>query len=256
MTDSTIVQSLEHFAREPDSVLTGALIVSRIIDPETDADWCLQQLRDMAEAMPLNADAAAIAAALQQQGFRGSQAYYKSENSALTYVLSSREGIPISLAVVMLSVCEQLGLEASGVNFPSHFLVASGQTLIDPFTMSVADPEQCRAWLESNGLDPEAAFVAASPQEIVLRMLNNLSALARSTGDSARALELSDYKLAVMPGVLPVYQERVELWLELGVVDMARRDLRTAIELAADDATRAQLFERLSALDDVPSRLN
>ena len=87
-------------------------------------------------------------------------------------------------------------------------------------------------------------------------MLNNLSGLARSSGDDARALELTDYKLAVMPATLPIFLERVELWVALGVVDMARRDLAAAIELSPDDATRRLLGERLAALDDVPSRLN
>ena len=90
MTDSQIVQSLEQFSRQPDSAFSGAVIVSRIVDPETDVDWCRQRLLELASAMPRDADATEVARALHEQGFRGSEAYYKSENSALTYVLSSR----------------------------------------------------------------------------------------------------------------------------------------------------------------------
>ena len=256
MTDPNIVQALEEFAREQSSVVAGALIVSRIVDPDTDTDWCQAQLTELAQTMPSGASAIDIAHILQEQGFRGSEAYYKSENSALAHVLQSREGIPISLAIVVMGICEQLGLEATGINFPTHFLVSVGKTLIDPFTMTIADQDECQRWLKDNNLDSHIAFTPATPRETVLRMLNNLSGLARSGNDSARALELSDYKLALAPDVLPVYLERAELWLELGVVDMARRDLLSAIELAPDEATKSMLGERLAELEDVPSRLH
>ena len=256
MTDPNIVQALEEFAREQGSVVTGALIVSRIIDPETDIDWCRAQLAELAQTMPSNANAADVAHILQEQGFHGSEAYYKSENSALAHVLESREGIPISLAVVTLGVCEQLGLEAIGINFPTHFLVSVADTLIDPFTMTIADESECQRWLKDHDLDEQIAFTPASPTDTVLRMLHNLSSLARATEDNARALELADYKLAVSGDPLPIYLERAELWLVLGVTDMARRDLNAAIDLAQDETTKNELRERLAAMADVQPKLH
>jgi regulator of sirC expression with transglutaminase-like and TPR domain len=256
MTDPTILQALEGFAREPVSVVEGALIVSQIVDPGTDADWCQAQLAELAQTMPAGAGAIDIAHLLQEQGFRGSESYYKPENSALSHVLQSREGIPISLAIVILGICERLELNATGINFPTHFLVSVAGTLIDPFTMTIADEAECKRWLEENRLDPNVAFAAASPVETVLRMLNNLSGLARAGNDSARALELSDYKLALGPGLLPIYLERVDLWLELGVVDMARRDLTAAIELATDEGMRDTLRGRLEGMAEVESKLH
>ena len=128
MTDPNIVQALEEFAREQGSVVTGALIVSQIIDPDTDIDWCQAQLAELAQFMPTDAGAVDVVHILQEQGFHGSDAYYKSENSALAHVLESREGIPISLAVVILGVCEQLNVQATGINFPTHFLVSVADT--------------------------------------------------------------------------------------------------------------------------------
>ena len=256
MTDQNIVQALEDFSQKQGSVVTGALIVSRIIDPDTDADWCQAQLAELAQIMPSNASAIDVAHVLQEQGFRGSEAYYRSENSALAHVLLSREGIPISLAMVILGVCELLGLEATGINFPTHFLVSVDSTLIDPFTMTIADESECQRWLQDSNLDPQIAFTPASPRDTVLRMLHNLSSLARAGNDNARALELSDYKLAVAPDLLPIYLERIELWLALGVADMARRDLDSAIELAPDEASKNKLRERLVELADVPSKLH
>jgi regulator of sirC expression with transglutaminase-like and TPR domain len=256
MTDPSIVQALQDFATTPDSVVNGALIVSRIVDPHTDSDWCHAQLAELAQTMPPGASAVDVAHILQEQGFHGSEAYYKSENSALAHVLQSREGIPISLAVVILGVCEYLGLEATGINFPTHFLVSVSSTLIDPYTMTLADESECQRWLDDNKLDARAAFAPASAIDTVLRMLNNLSGLAQAGKDHAKALELTDYKLALVPSLLPVYLERVEYWQALGVAEMARRDLNAAIELAPDKATRDHLQQRLLAMAELKPRLH
>jgi regulator of sirC expression with transglutaminase-like and TPR domain len=170
--------------------------------------------------------------------------------------LQTGEGIPISLAVVILGVCERLGLEATGINFPTHFLVSVSNTLIDPSTMTIADEKECQRWLQDNNLDPRSAFTPASPTDTVLRMLNNLFALARTAQDHARALEISDYKLALAPELLHIYLERVDLWLLLGVADMARRDLNTAMELAPDASLKSSLRERLTKIADVQPKLH
>lgn len=256
MTDPSIVKALENFATAPESVVNGALIVSRIVYPATDEDWCRAKLAELAQSMPHEASAVDVAHILQESGFHGSEAYYKSENSALAHVLESGEGIPISLAVVILGVCEYLGLEATGINFPSHFLVSVASTLIDPYTMTLADESECHRWLEDNKLDARTAFTPASAIETVLRMLNNLSGLAQASEDHARALELSDYKLALVPTLLPVYLERVECWRALGVAEMARRDLTTAIELAPDKAAREHLQQRLLSMAELKPRLH
>jgi regulator of sirC expression with transglutaminase-like and TPR domain len=256
MTDPNIVQALEDFSRAPASPVAGALIVAQIVDPETDIHWCQARLQSLAQEMPANPSAIDVAHVLQEQGFRGAETYYQSQNSALGYVLQTGEGIPISLAMVILGVCEQLGLEATGINFPSHFLVSVSNTLIDPSTMTIADEKECQRWLQDNQLDPRSAFIPASPTDTVLRMLNNLFALARAAQDNARALEISDYQLAVAPGLLPIYLERAELWLLLGVADMARRDMNTAITLAPDAASQDRLRERLAGIADVQPKLH
>jgi regulator of sirC expression with transglutaminase-like and TPR domain len=57
-------------------------------------------------------------------GFGGNlNDYYDPENSYLGVVLRSRRGIPISLAVLWLELALGLGLNASGVAFPRHFML-------------------------------------------------------------------------------------------------------------------------------------
>ena len=71
-------------------------------------------------------------------GFRGNtDDYYDPANSYIDRVLSSKRGIPISLALVHLCLAERIGLEAWGINFPGHVLVGYqglDQAYVDPFS--------------------------------------------------------------------------------------------------------------------------
>ena len=44
-------------------------------------------------------------------------------NSFLNDVLDTRQGIPITLAILYIAVGRRLGLNVRGVSFPGHFLV-------------------------------------------------------------------------------------------------------------------------------------
>lgn len=256
MTNPNLVEALQGYATEPTSVVEGALLVARIIDPDSDSQWCRQRLQEIANEIGSEISAAGLAQALGELGFAGATDYYLSANSNLEHVLRERTGIPISLAVVLIGIAEQIGLKAHGVNFPSHFIVSVDHILIDPFNMSLFNETESYRWLRQKGLDPATAFSVATPQVMVVRMLNNLTGLARASNDLPRALELADYKLAVTPDRLPTYLERAELWLAVGVNDMARRDLQSALALAPDNNSRLSIEQRLSRLPEKPTRLH
>lgn len=256
MTDSDTLSELKDWHSAERNIVDAALIISRMVMPETDPDWCRQRLRELAAPLGDNASARDVIETLRKQGFQGSNEYYQDRNSALQHVLQTGEGIPISLAVVVLGVCRELDIPATGINFPSHFLVAVDGTLIDPFSMRLASEEACHQWLEKNGLDAESAFSPASDSDTALRMLNNLSNLARSNQDHARALELADHKLAIAPDALPIYLERAELWRQLGVTDMARHDFTMALTLTEEARVHEAIRQQLDSLGEQPSRLH
>lgn len=57
-------------------------------------------------------------------GFAGnSEDFYNPGNSCLSQVISSRSGIPISLAVIYGAICQRLGLRVSGTSYPAVFLL-------------------------------------------------------------------------------------------------------------------------------------
>jgi regulator of sirC expression with transglutaminase-like and TPR domain len=257
MSEISTLSALGKFAKSGGSALDGALIVSQIIDPATDVRSCRRKIEELAAALPAGAGAADINALLQARGFRGPRDYYKSENSALGHVLSTGEGIPISLSIVIMGICDAIDLPANGINFPGHFLVSVADELIDPVSLALISQDQCQQWLRSNNLDPASALRVASATDIALRMLNNLSNLAQANNDHAKVLELSDHKLVVAgPQLLTVYLERVACWQALGVNKMARHDLQAAIEQADDAQLQAALRSRLADMADASSSLH
>jgi len=122
--------------------------------------------------------------------------YYNPANSYLPDVLQTRQGIPISLALVYCRVAEPLGLAVHGVNTPGHFLAevelcgASGSAnsmYVDPFFGgSLLDVDEVRQRVEqTSGRRASAGvenLVRATPQQWLYRMLNNLQASFASSG--------------------------------------------------------------------------
>ena len=245
-------------------VVDGALLVSRVVDPDTDAGWCRAELHRLAEIAGADAGPVTLVESLRSQGFRGAprRRYHLSCNSALEHVLRSREGIPISLAVVVLGAAAHLDLRAAGIDFPRRFLVALNNRLVDPTAMRMTSKQDCLTWLRremrgdgQRGVADDTAFRPAEPSDIMLRMLNNLRLAANMQGDHARALELTDYQIILQPTAFSLHVDRADLWLSLGSLDMARRELQRAMELAHGKMKR-RIRKRLEALPGRSSTVN
>jgi regulator of sirC expression with transglutaminase-like and TPR domain len=248
MSRAPLADDFRAFATHPASAVEGALLVARVVQPATDVDWCRAELRRLAAEIAAAPAPLAVVAHLHAAGFAGATDYYTADNSVLESVLRRRRGIPISLAMVVIGVGEALGLRATGINFPRHFLAMLDDQLVDPFRMRVVARAECRAWLAQDRIAEEDAFRPASPRDVVMRMLNNLRLLAQAAHDHARVLELSDYQLLVAPAPFYVHLERVASWLALGAVDMARHELEEAERLAPDAAARTEVAARLREL--------
>ena len=132
-------------------------------------------------------------------GFRGNASdYYDPKNSFLNDVLESRCGIPITLAIVLVEICQRVGVDAQGVSFPGHFLVrsavAGGAMIIDPFDGRPLDAEDlrhlyARATNDEGPIDPRLLprlLEPASTRQVMLRMLNNLRSIYEGRGDKTR----------------------------------------------------------------------
>jgi regulator of sirC expression with transglutaminase-like and TPR domain len=141
-------------------------------------------------------------------GFAGNVNNYDDpQNSFIHRVIETRRGIPITLAVLWLELAKGIGLRASGISFPGHFLMKielpdphEGQVVMDPFTGASLSrdeiAERLIPWLTQSeqisipgGVADEtlAHFLeSANSKEIVTRMLNNLYEIYRRQYDTKR----------------------------------------------------------------------
>jgi len=123
--------------------------------------------------------------------------YDDPNNSYLNRVIDRRLGIPISLAVIALSIADRLAIPLYGVGMPAHFLVkysdARGEVYFDVFNDGQpVSREECVRFLLRAGIQPKPAyFEAAPPTEILLRMVRNLRHTARTSGNEQVYEELT-----------------------------------------------------------------
>jgi regulator of sirC expression with transglutaminase-like and TPR domain len=145
-----------------------------------------------------------------EQGFRGNQkAYYDPRNSFLDQVIERRLGIPITLAIVYIAVAGRLGLDCRGISFPGHFLVKcvdarEGELVVDAFAGGVLSRAECQRRLDAAAgrhlrLDPAVHLRAATPREILVRVLANLKQIFHASGDLPGALACCERILLLTP---------------------------------------------------------
>jgi regulator of sirC expression with transglutaminase-like and TPR domain len=199
----------------------------------------------------------------RDMGFGGNvNNYYDPDNSYLNAVLRTRRGIPISLAVLWLELAQGLGLKARGVNFPGHFMVKvnlpNGQVVIDPFTGQSLSREDLSERLEPykrrNGLVddfdvPVGLYLqAATPREIVARLLRNLKEIHRTQEDWLRLIAVQDRILILLPDAWMEYRDRGLAWAEMGDLRLAVSDLEIYVEHSDDTMDREAIAQRLQEL--------
>jgi regulator of sirC expression with transglutaminase-like and TPR domain len=199
----------------------------------------------------------------RDMGFGGNvNNYYDPDNSHLNVVLRTRRGIPIALAVLWLELAQGLGLKARGVNFPGHFMVKvnlpNGQAVIDPFTGQSLSREDLSERLEPykrrNGLVddfdvPVGLYLqAATPRDILARMLRNLKEVHRTQEDWLRLIAVLDRLLILLPDAWTEYRDRGLAWAEMGDNRLAVADLDTYLAQTDDALDRDAIGQRLQEL--------
>ncbi|MBK6867328.1 MAG: tetratricopeptide repeat protein [Burkholderiales bacterium] len=197
-------------------------------------------------------------------GFTGNvNDYYSPDNSYLHKVLSTRRGIPISLAVLWLELAHSLELQAEGISFPGHFLVqvrlGHGRVVVDPFTGASLSREELLERIESfhprftlplDNSAPLALYLQpAHARQILARMLRNLQEIHRTQPDWARFVAVQDRLVTLLPRAWEEYRDRGLALAELGQRDLARADLRLYLREATDATDRDTMAVRLAALD-------
>jgi len=165
-----------------------------------------------------------------EKSFSGnSEKYYAVSNSLLNRVLITKRGIPITLALVYLSVVQKLKrdtqlsethpLTAWGISFPGHFLVgvrdSKGEHLIDPFEGCVVTREDCYSIITSlygrNHEPDDRYFKRADSRQLLRRILENLKAINLQKGDARNAMVCLDYQLMLYPDAIELMKQQDKL---------------------------------------------
>jgi regulator of sirC expression with transglutaminase-like and TPR domain len=129
-----------------EGLLRASIAVAMHALDDIDPEAVERRLRRMSETVRERSPSESITALqanlhavlFDEEGFIGNlQNYYNALNSYVPAVLNTRQGLPVSLAVIYKVVGEWAGLSIEGLNAPGHFLVrvwtGDGWMIVDPF---------------------------------------------------------------------------------------------------------------------------
>ncbi len=242
-----LIERFELFAADPAAEeFDAALLVNCAVDSSADLAEVQIQASKLVKTCT-NRDAPWVY--LREAGFGANTAASDvAVASCLDKLFETKRGLPISLGVLLIHLAKKLGHQSVGVNFPGHFLVRVGKKLIDPYRMSETSEADCLMELGDMAGEGDH-FAAASPEEVALRMLNNLKYQYASDGEWYRTLDMLDYQLALTPENPHLYVERGQFWLRLGGVTAAREAFRRVLHLVPQGDLAEYASSRLQDLE-------
>lgn len=144
-----------------------------------------------------------------QMEFRGNRSQFDDpRNSFLNCVLDRRQGIPITLTVLFVSIAARLGMHAYGISLPGHFIAGvyenGSEILVDPYNsgsrLSLADcASLVRETTGRRGPFHPKWLTAAPPESVLARMLNNLCHAYIQSEDWSSAIRVIQHLIVVQP---------------------------------------------------------
>lgn len=214
-------------------IASCAMIIAAEFQPGLDIQeelGAIDQLITEANSFPVVDAHSLVEFLARKKNFTGNgENYYSISNSLLNQVLASKRGIPITLALVYITVAQKLKpdsqpsgtqrLKAWGINFPGHFLVGvsdnKGEQLIDPFNGCLVTKEDCYSIIaNSYGHHPELDgryFERADSRQLMRRILENLKAINLQMGHAVNAMVCLDYQLMLYPEATDLLQQQNDL---------------------------------------------
>ena len=192
----------------------------------------------------------------REERFRGNTGEYGDpRNSYLHHVLERRKGIPITLCIVTIEVGRRLGIPIHGLCFPRHFLArATGNVdlIIDAFAGRTLTDDDCAERLKQ-ALGSDANFDrrslrAATPREVLLRMLGNLKHAYIAGNCYSRAAECCERMLLAAPDLLDELRDRGILHERLELYGAALADYEQFLDRAGSDTSTETIRARRDAL--------
>lgn len=206
----------------------------------------------------------------RELGFSGNESEYADpRNSYLNQVLDRKLGIPISLAVVQIEVMRRVGLDLDGISFPGHFLVRlpvdDGILVLDPFNEGrPVSFEELRERITPHMIDGQTptdqqlfqVLEPATARTTAMRMIRNLQAIYRETGDQERIARSADRLLKLAPDLPEALRDRGLAYAQIGYVQGVRDDLTRYLQLRPQAGDAEEIRSQLIAHSAGRSKLN
>ncbi|MEX2365533.1 MAG: transglutaminase-like domain-containing protein [Pseudohongiellaceae bacterium] len=244
----------------------AALLIAAETDDSFDVEGYLHKLDELARRFESSFDSTTSLGISvsslsdfihSEEGFAGNvKNYYEPQNSYLNRVIDTRQGIPITLALVHIGIGKRLNLPVGGISFPGHFLVRYGndkQLIVDPFYGRLLSEADCANLLRQIAgararIKPEY-FNLAPNKDVLIRMLDNLKQIfwRQSAWENSKAC--IERQLLLRP-------EQNEFTIQLGAVYEMQGDLPQArhtythvLQGCQDDRIKQLASKRLLALE-------
>jgi regulator of sirC expression with transglutaminase-like and TPR domain len=275
-----MVTSIDYFknlASLPDhkiSLAEAALQVALDEYPELNISHYKKLLKDWSATMNARFSSKPVKNRLEQinqllfnkMNFTGNiENYYDPRNSFLNDVMDRRKGIPITLSVIYLEMAWALGLAASGVGFPGHFLVRvidDGEPIyIDPFHKgNIMTAGECAEFLKEiteGELEFDQKFLSAvNKKEIIIRMLRNLKRIYLETSNYSKLIKILDHLVVVTAGEAEEIRDRGIIYYQMKAFKNALNDFETFLSMASDSEDSEVIQQYLQILREYDSHLN
>ena len=189
--------------------------------------------------------------------FRGDPEDYSStRNCCIHQVLARRKGMPILLACVWVEVGARAGIPVEGVGMPGHFLVRVGGAAgvhVDAFAGGQElSREGCRS-LHDRIAGTKARWSddflrASATDQIVERVLNNLSATTREERDAAGSYRVATFLSALRPLSPERTLQKAMTAAAVGVTEEAATVFADVIERVPDSPEAERASQGLDSL--------
>jgi regulator of sirC expression with transglutaminase-like and TPR domain len=189
--------------------------------------------------------------------------FYAPENSYLHQIIESRRGIPISLAILMMELGQQIGLNIRGVSFPNHFMMRislqQGEIIIDPLNGESLSKNQLQEmldpYLDAKGYRGELSLPlniflrASSSREILSRFMRNLKMIYSEDERWERLLGIQERLVILLPDSAEEVRDRGLIFAQLEYVRPAIADLHHYLGEMPGAEDAADIREHIATLE-------
>jgi regulator of sirC expression with transglutaminase-like and TPR domain len=189
--------------------------------------------------------------------------FYAPENSYLHQIIENRRGIPISLAILMMELGQQIGLNIRGVSFPNHFMMRislqQGEIIMDPLNGESLSKNQLQEmldpYLDAKGYRGELSLPlniflrVSSSREILSRFMRNLKMIYSEDERWERLLGIQERLVILLPDSVEEVRDRGLIFAQLEYVRPAIADLHRYLSEMPGAEDAADIREHIAALE-------